>query len=175
MESWIHITPISGNGDNTVSITIDANNSSEDRTAEISVATSTLNKILNITQKGTQMYSKFLTGLGFVVMNDTSNSLLPDRYNLQDETTEVFTFTGGCTSGTKIVGSILIKTEVLNRTSFYIEKISGKNFKVQTKEIGDYTYMVGSVETDGCAAGIDFNYIDENDMTYHTIVEYTPR
>ena len=52
MESWVHVEPISGNGDDTVSITVDTNDSSEERRTTINVATSTLNKILQIIQKG---------------------------------------------------------------------------------------------------------------------------
>lgn len=52
MESWVHVEPVSGNGNDTVSITVDANNSSEERTTTINVETSTLNKILQIIQKG---------------------------------------------------------------------------------------------------------------------------
>lgn len=52
MESWVHVEPISGNGDDTVSITVDANDSSKERRTTINVATSTLNKILQIIQRG---------------------------------------------------------------------------------------------------------------------------
>lgn len=52
MESWVHVEPVSGNGNDTVSITVDANNTSEERTTTINVETSTLNKILQIIQKG---------------------------------------------------------------------------------------------------------------------------
>lgn len=52
MESWVHVEPVSGNGNDTVNITVDANNSSEERTTTINVETSTLNKILQIIQKG---------------------------------------------------------------------------------------------------------------------------
>lgn len=52
MESWVHVEPISGNGNDTVNITVDTNNSSEERSTTINVETSTLNKILTIIQKG---------------------------------------------------------------------------------------------------------------------------
>ena len=52
MESWIKVNKTSGTGNDTVSITVEPNESSEDRTGTVDVATSTLNKILSITQKG---------------------------------------------------------------------------------------------------------------------------
>lgn len=55
MESWVHVTPVSGNGNDTVSITVDANNSSGNRTTLVEAETSTLNKNLIITQKGEDM------------------------------------------------------------------------------------------------------------------------
>ena len=55
MESWVHVTPVSGNGNDTVNITVDANNDSGNRTALIEASTSTLNKNLIITQKGEDM------------------------------------------------------------------------------------------------------------------------
>ena len=44
MESWVHVTPVSGNGNDTVSITVDANNNSENRTTLVEARSSTLNK-----------------------------------------------------------------------------------------------------------------------------------
>lgn len=61
MEDWIHINPNSGQGNDAVEITIDVNTSSEDRQGSIDVRTSTLNKILNIIQKGADM-EKFILG-----------------------------------------------------------------------------------------------------------------
>lgn len=55
MENWVHIEPILGTGDGTVSITLDANDSTESRTTTVDVSTSTLNKQLSITQKGLDM------------------------------------------------------------------------------------------------------------------------
>lgn len=55
MESWVHVTPISGNGNDTVSITVDVNNNSGNRTTLVEVKSSTLNKNLIITQKGEDM------------------------------------------------------------------------------------------------------------------------
>lgn len=55
MENWIHINPNSGQGNDTIEITVDANSSSEDRSTTIDVKTSTLNKILSIIQKGADM------------------------------------------------------------------------------------------------------------------------
>lgn len=54
MEDWIHVNPNSGQGNNTVEITVDANESSEDRQGSVDIRTSTLNKILNIIQKGAE-------------------------------------------------------------------------------------------------------------------------
>lgn len=55
MESWVHVTPVNGNGNDTVSITVDANNNSENRTTLVEAKSSTLNKNLIITQKGEDM------------------------------------------------------------------------------------------------------------------------
>lgn len=52
MESWVHVEPISGNGNDTVNITVDTNDSLEERSTTINVETSTLNKILTIIQRG---------------------------------------------------------------------------------------------------------------------------
>lgn len=51
MESWVHVTPISGNGNDTVSITVDKNSESTDRRSTITVKTPTISKILTIIQK----------------------------------------------------------------------------------------------------------------------------
>lgn len=61
MESWVHVSPLEGTGNGEVQITVDTNNSSEDRITTVNVETSTLNKILTIIQKGKlDMTFKFL-------------------------------------------------------------------------------------------------------------------
>ena len=65
MESWVHVIPLSGNGNDTVSITVDANNNSENRTTLVEAKSSTLNKNLIITQKGEDMaLNKIAFGFG---------------------------------------------------------------------------------------------------------------
>lgn len=66
MEDWIHINPTSGQGNDTVEITVDANTSSEDRSTTIDVKTSTLNKILSIIQKGIDMANVVLLDFGIL-------------------------------------------------------------------------------------------------------------
>lgn len=81
MESWVHVEPISGNGDDTVNITVDTNDSSEERSTTINVETSTLNKILTIIQRGkTDMnfnvlsFRKGSTGDITAYLNDSERS-----------------------------------------------------------------------------------------------------
>lgn len=81
MESWVHVEPISGNGDDTVNITVDTNDSSEERSTTINVETSTLNKILTIIQRGkTDMnfnvlsFRKGSTGDITAYLNDSKRS-----------------------------------------------------------------------------------------------------
>lgn len=70
MEDWIHINPNSGQGNDTVEITVDANTSSEDRQASVDIKTSTLNKILSIIQKGADMANI----IAFYLPNDSSTN-----------------------------------------------------------------------------------------------------
>lgn len=81
MESWVHVEPISGNGNDTVNITVDTNDSSEERSTTINVETSTLNKILTIIQRGkTDMnfnvlsFRKGSTGDITAYLNDSERS-----------------------------------------------------------------------------------------------------
>lgn len=62
MESWIKVNKTSGTGNDTVLITLEPNESSKDRTGTVDVTTSTLNKILNITQKGISVMDNFYVG-----------------------------------------------------------------------------------------------------------------
>lgn len=174
MESWIHVSPTSGEGNGEVNITLDANDSSEDRTAEVSVITSTLNKILSITQKGLIMSSTFMDGVGFIVANNYG-IVEPNWYTKSDEVTEEFHFPGGYESGAKIFASILVKTEELSTNLYYLEKLQGNNFVSGQKEIGEYTYYYAYVEDDGSGVcALDLQHVDKDDMTWHTIVKSNP-
>lgn len=55
MESWIQVDKMSGSGDDKVTVTVKRNDGSTDRTTQISVSTSTLDRILIITQKSNKM------------------------------------------------------------------------------------------------------------------------
>lgn len=81
MESWIHISKNSGAGDSTVTITVDTNDTLEERSAIIDVRTSTLNKELKINQKPLElesMYTLKLNGPLSGTINTGNATLLKD-------------------------------------------------------------------------------------------------
>lgn len=81
MESWIHISKNSGAGDSTVTITVDTNDTLEERSAIIDVRTSTLNKELKINQKPLElesMYTLKLNGPLSGTINTSNATLLKD-------------------------------------------------------------------------------------------------
>lgn len=57
MESWIHVDPNVGSGNDTVQVTVDPNPTNGDRVGTIDVATSTLNKTVIIKQSAPQKYN----------------------------------------------------------------------------------------------------------------------
>lgn len=88
MESWIKVNKTSGTGNDTVSITLEPNESSKDRTGTVDVATSTLNKILSITQKSQAMDVYVINvsdkGTGSI-SNVYKNSVLGDKTTIGEE------------------------------------------------------------------------------------------
>lgn len=57
MEDWIHVNPSQGTGGGTVQVTLDPNESEEDREGNITVSSNTLSKIISIIQKGMIFYT----------------------------------------------------------------------------------------------------------------------
>lgn len=57
MESWIHVNPNAGSGNDVVQVTVDHNTTNGDRIGTIDVATSTLNKTVIVKQSAPEIYN----------------------------------------------------------------------------------------------------------------------
>lgn len=57
MESWIHVNPNVGSGNDVVQVTVDHNTTNGDRIGTIDVATSTLNKTVIVKQSAPDIYN----------------------------------------------------------------------------------------------------------------------
>lgn len=117
MESWISVNKISGTGNGTVSITLEPNESSEDRTGTVNVDTSTLNKILSITQKSLSMTVN--------VINITSDGDVYFNGERKDGNYLFNYFTSGALAADAATGficNLFIEGEVLAVTQAYYEE-----------------------------------------------------
>ena len=80
MEDWIHVNPSQGTGGGTVQVTLDPNESEEDREGNITIQTLTKQAIVKLIQKGVSMYYYVIRP------NDTDFDLYKVNPSTEEET-----------------------------------------------------------------------------------------
>ena len=124
MESWIHVNPNAGSGNDVVQITVDHNTTNGDRIGTINVATSTLNKTVIVKQSAPEIFN-------LEIQIDThNNTILKYIVNGQEvEFSSLAVLFMAIESDEYNIFNININIKVYNQTAFmgavkgvYIEK-----------------------------------------------------
>lgn len=132
MESWIHVNPNAGSGNDVVQITVDHNTTNGDRIGTINVATSTLNKTVIVKQSAPEIFN-------LEIQIDTrNNTILKYIVNGEEvEFTSLAVLFMAIESDEYNIFNININIKVYNQTSFmgvikgvYIEKSANLIYNV---------------------------------------------
>lgn len=144
MEDWIHVNPSQGTGGGTVQVTLDPNDSEEDREGNITIQTLTKQTIVKLIQKGVSMYYYVIRE------NDTDFDLYKVNPSTEEET---------------LLSTpqeyIQAKEDILNLKAFVLlqsTKTQNNNFVIYADRV--LTSSNGGVYKDGLTCS--FNYRDDN-------------